>query len=294
MRGRTLYVYLIKYTLNAKANFMYTNKKMIIAGNILSLYEYENVIKYGHKKVKDDERKEQKVEKPKENTIDSRRRSMYRSRQKLINLVYANCEMYKMSHDKVYLPYMWTLTFREDIRDIKEGNAEFTKFIKRLNYHFTQEKESFVKYVAVIEFQDLRRMGVIHYHCLFFNIPFLKHKKFEEIWGNGYVQYESVNDSLSAAKYISKYMTKTFGDERLCGEKCYFASRGLKQPFIIRKPEDILVIRELLSEPIHQNSYDSEYQGQVDYSQFNLRCGDYSRDDIMKVLALRGYADVEL
>jgi hypothetical protein len=51
-----------------------------------------------------------------------------------------------------------TLTFRENLHNIKEANYEFLKFIKRVKYKFGD-----FKYLAVIEFQD---RGAIHYHMI--------------------------------------------------------------------------------------------------------------------------------
>ena len=271
---------------------MYTKKKLVIAGNIVSLYEFEKAVAYGNKRIIEKE-SEEIEEKKKENTLDSRRRSMYRARKKIINLVNANCEMWKDKNGKPYLQLMYTFTFRDDIRDVKTANFEFTKFIQRLNYKITSQKKSYLKYVNVIEFQDETR-GVIHYHTIFFNLPYVDFWELSDLWGQGYAEYEDIDDSMGVAKYVSKYISKSFDDERLCGEKCYFISRGLKQPIIVRDANDILIIRNLLPEPFYQDSYDSEYVGQIDCSQYYLKNGEYSRKDIMQVLALWGYSDIEL
>jgi len=66
-----------------------------------------------------------------------------------------------------------TLTFKEDIRDQRIANRLFSKFIQRVNYHLGKR----TKYLAVVEFQDKKRKGVIHYHVIFFNVPYLPAKK---------------------------------------------------------------------------------------------------------------------
>jgi len=271
---------------------MYTTKKLVIAGDIVSLYEFEKGVLYGGKKIKNTN--DTSVEKKKKlNTLDSRQRSFYRAKKKIINLVNSNVWAWKKKNGKAYPPFMYTFTFKDDIRDIKTGNKEFTKFIQRLNYYFTGEKKSFMKYVTVIEFQDLNRDGVIHYHSVFFNLPYIDFWDLKKMWGNGGIEYEELSDYTGMGVYISKYMAKDLADKRLCGQKAYFISRKLKQPIILRNITDIRIIMELLPKPIHQDSYDSEWQGQIDYSQFNLRNAQYSLDDIKKILALRGYSDVE-
>ena len=266
---------------------MYTTKKLVIAGDVVSLYSFENGVRYG-------KRKSQKIndDKKRENTLDSRKRSFYRARKKIINLVNTNCYAWKKKNGSPYLPLMYSFTFKADVRDVQVANAEFTKFIQRLNYHVTHKKNSYLKYVTVIEFQDLNRR-VIHYHTLFFNLPYFDFFQLSQIWGHGYAQYEKITDPLDMAKYISKYVSKSFDDDRLCGEKCYFISRNLKQPIIVHDYYDVMILQELLPKPFYEDSYDSEYQGQIDVAQFYLKDGEYTHEDIMKVLAVRGYSVVE-
>ena len=63
-----------------------------------------------------------------------------------------------------------TLTFKDNIQDVKYTNVEFKKFIKRLNYYLYNEKKQNLKYLAVWEKQ---KRGAIHYHIIFW-ISFYK------------------------------------------------------------------------------------------------------------------------
>lgn len=270
---------------------MYTTKKLVIAGDVISLYVFEKGVRYGSRRY--GARTDESRDGPRENTLESRKRSFYRARKKIINLVNANCNAWFKKDGEPFLPLMFTFTFKDDYRNVKNANREFTKFIQRLNYHVFGEKKNQLKYVSVIEFQDKNRKGVVHYHALFFNLPFFNVKKLKEIWGLGIVQYEKIEDPLGIAKYVSKYISKSFDDERLCGEKCYFISRGLKQPIIVRDYYDVMVLQQLLPKPFYEDSYDSEYQGQIDVSQYYLKDGKYTHDDLLKVLAVREVTSVK-
>lgn len=89
-----------------------------------------------------------------------------------------------------------TLTFKENIKDIDVSNTEFTNFIRRLNYNLYGTKKSVLKYIAVWEKQ---KRGAIHYHINLFDIPFIKTKKIEEIWGRGF------KTQIKAKKYINDF-----------------------------------------------------------------------------------------
>jgi hypothetical protein len=126
---------------------------------------------------------------------------------------------------------MFTATFREDVKEYKEANRRFNDFIGRINYHFTGEKETFLKYLAIPELQMENHRYVWHYHVLFFNLPFLpvsgemvdrliedgrlrsdydKRDTLFYIWGQGGVQVDQINfnDSYDVAGYVCKYIGK--------------------------------------------------------------------------------------
>ena len=100
-----------------------------------------------------------------------------------------------------------TLTFKENIKDIDVSNTEFTNFIRRLNYNLYGTKKSVLKYIAVWEKQ---KRGAIHYHIILFDIPFIKTKKIEEIWGNGFIKINKidVDSKENRGRYLSKYFSK--------------------------------------------------------------------------------------
>lgn len=178
-----------------------------------------------------------------------------------------------------------TLTFARNLQDLVEANKEFNLFIKRLNYYLKkldeaneddeadentedvkddeaienieddkddetdenteadEDKES-LKYISIWERQQ---RGAIHYHVILFNLPFVDAKKLEEIWGNGFIRINLIEDDKKekgkkkskkkqdkkASGIVSGYLTKYFIkdiDERVRQKKAYFYSRNLERP----------------------------------------------------------------
>ncbi len=183
-------------------------------------------------------------------SIEARRKA-----QELINLnnvrseirriINANAFQYRNKKGYVINPKFLTLTFKENIQDVKTANYEFMKFIQRLNWIDHQTKKHTLKYLCVIEFQDGKKYkkmsrrerkykkqtgrGAVHYHVALFNLAWLPKKDILERWGNGWVHIKNIKDVDNVGAYISKYMQKSQGvDKRLKGKKKYFCSRNLK------------------------------------------------------------------
>jgi hypothetical protein len=123
-----------------------------------------------------------------------------------------------------------TLTFSDNIQDIKYTNYEFSKFIKRLNFHLFHVKKQQLKYLAVWEKQ---KRGAIHYHIIFFSFPFIKAKELQEIWGHGFIKINKIDvDSKdNRGRYVSKYFSKNIDDKNY-KQKSFFKSQNLIQPII--------------------------------------------------------------
>ena len=125
-----------------------------------------------------------------------------------------------------------TLTFKENLQDICYTNYELSKFIKRMNYHLYHVKKQCLKYLAVWEKQ---KRGAIHYHIIFFALPYIRTKKIQEIWGHGFVKINKiVVDSIdNTGRYASKYFTKDIDDKNY-KQKSFFMSQNLKRPITRR------------------------------------------------------------
>lgn len=126
-----------------------------------------------------------------------------------------------------------TLTFKENIHNVKYTNIEFKKFIKRLNYYLYNDKKQKLKYLAVWEKQ---KRGAIHYHIIFFEFPFINVDELNKIWGNGFVKLNKidVDSKENRGRYVSKYFSKDI-DEKDYKQKAFFKSQNLKKPIVRKK-----------------------------------------------------------
>lgn len=168
-----------------------------------------------------------------------------------------------------------TLTFKDgsvdDVGNIKECNREFKKFIQRLKYRVGD-----FKYIAVVEFQEENDRGAVHYHVIL-NIPYVPHSDLLKLWGLGSVYIEAIKslegvDNVGA--YLTYYMSKDFSNDRLQGQKSYFTSRNLKKPEILRGHdayEAERILMELDLKLVFTNHYESEQFGTIAYREYNLK-----------------------
>ncbi|WP_338206323.1 rolling circle replication-associated protein [Parageobacillus thermoglucosidasius] len=248
--------------------------KVIVAGHVVELYEYENEVRTGKdsdmdkpvgRKGKRKEGLEWIDEDAKATRDKNRADALQRARKNLRRLINANVDAWDEK------PKFFTLTFRDNVQDIKWANSEFKKFRQRLSrYIFGRDKANELRYVAVIEFQ---KRGAIHYHMVTFNMPFIPHNVLQEIWSHGFVHIRAIDDCDNVGAYVTKYMTKDNEDDRLRGEKCYFSSRGLVKPKeeIIEK-KDLDALRVALSpNKTYEKTFENEYLGSICYQQYNLK-----------------------
>jgi hypothetical protein len=228
------------------------DKKAIIAGNQIEIYEYEKSVIYGYKDIKKGSRGRQAVASDEDKEIN-REKVFKRARTNLRRLINCNIEA-----DSKFL----TLTFKDNITDLDYANKEFKKFIMRLNYNFKIK----VKYSCVVEFQ---KRGAIHYHVILYNLSGkVDLKKLSDIWGHGFIKLNKINGIDNVGAYICKYMTKT-DDKRLEGRKMYFNSRNLNKPAEIKEPElvDALVGSLQAQAPKYENTFTNEYNT-INYKQY--------------------------
>jgi len=156
--------------------------------------------------------------------------SIARARERLYDLVAANI------NTNPEMTTFITLTFADNVSTLSEANPLFRAFIRRLNNSFSLK----VKYISVVEFQ---KRGAVHYHVLFFNLPFFNIHEFEEIWGHGYTNVQALHNVKNVAAYVAKYLSKETFDKRLVGQKVFFSSRNLLRSVITR--DNIEISNEL-------------------------------------------------
>lgn len=253
-----------------------TYLKTVIAGSTIEIYNYqESPIWYDFTVPKERTHREKIVvidEESLKRKINSRMKSMQRARSNLRRLVDSNVWQWIKPSGKPYLPVFVTLTFKEEVRDVKIANIIFSRFIRRLNYYITGLNKGHLKYVVVTEFQDFSRDGVIHYHAIFFNLPYIFKDTLFEIWEQGFIDIKKIDHIENVGAYISKYMVKHFEDDRLDGKKRYFPSRGLIRPFIVNDEKICAHILEKIPKKFitREKEYISQHQGKTKYRQYRL------------------------
>ena len=238
--------------------------KVVISGDIIEFYKYDKGIYVGYVNNMGRAGSGFTSDKQKDK---NREVSLMRARRNLRRIVNANFGQWG---DDVTSKFV-TLTFRDNVTDLDMANYEFKKFIQRLNYEVFGKKCNCLKYTVVPEFQE---RGAVHYHVIFYNLPYTKADIVEKVWGNGFIKINKIDDVDNVGAYICKYLTKDNDDERLKGRKCYFNSRGLKKP--IEKCFDDAGMEEvkksLPEEAItYKSEFENEYVGKVEYTQYNLR-----------------------
>lgn len=209
---------------------MYTFAKAFIAGSILEVKIYEKPIRYNHKNPTQTQSNNQEYTKTKP---FSRKIADFRTKRRIRQLIYANSYQYFNVQKRPYKPVFITLTFADNIKSPKIANLLYTKFLKRLNYKLFNNKNSQLKYLTVIEFQ---KRGAVHYHSIFFNLPFINTNANEfisTIWDNGFIKINAINNIQHLSNYVIKYLTKAERDSRLDQKKFFFTSKKLIQPLEI-------------------------------------------------------------
>ena len=230
------------------------NKKVVVSGNIIELYEYEKDVIFGYT----DTKKKTKGRQATANAEDkekNREKVLSRARKDLRRIINSNIQKYSK---------FLTLTFKENITDLDFANNEFKKFIKRLNYHYGIK----IKYSTVIEFQE---RGAIHYHCILYNLTQkVDVKELQGIWKQGFIKINAIDSVDNVGAYVCKYMTKT-DDDRLLGRKMYFNSRGLNKPQEIKELEvvDALVGSLQQQTLTYENTFSNEHNSVI-YKQYNI------------------------
>lgn len=121
-----------------------------------------------------------------------------------------------------------TLTYAENMQDTKRLYNDFEKFIKRFRYYCKNENIPKSEYIVIVEPQG---RGAWHCHLLFiFNnkAPFIPNKKLRELWGQGFVRINKLDNVDNVGAYLSAYL----GDMSL--EEC-------QEQDVSFQPKDLLV-----------------------------------------------------
>jgi hypothetical protein len=265
----------------------FTRQKLKITGSILQFSKFYKEFFIGKRLFKSI--KKAKLENDEDNQVKEtedqiRQRTFRRAKNKLVDYINTNVFAWTNETGYIFPSVFLTLTFVDNITDIEIANEEFTAFIRRLNYEITNSIKAYLKYVVVIEFQ---KRGAVHYHAIFFNLPFLEKKRIEAIWGNGWIKIKAIDDVKDVGFYVTKYMSKNFDDDRLKGHKCYFVSDGLIKPTVIYFEELINVVKTLLpkeAQEAEKLNVPVKYLYSMDYVRYNLKKFPEALDETKKFL----------
>lgn len=172
-----------------------------------------------------------------------------------------------------------TLTFNNqqdfDIKNPLETNKRLSRYIDRLRRRFSS-----LKYVWVLEFQDTNGRGAVHYHMVC-NLPYIKTKDLEDLWGHGFVKINSVDKVDNVGAYVTAYMTEDMDDDRLHCKRAYGYSSNLDKPTEFkswkmgdRQKENLV---EMINDYKEKDpsaktwSYENEHLGSCSYTQYNCK-----------------------
>lgn len=271
-------------------NYYSTKTQLKIAGTIVEVRKYGRDFFVGDRPRSFRDKTEKTKNKYSDEEIQDRR--YRRAKRKLHDSINSNAYAWTSISGKIAPPIFITFTFAKNMQDIEQANYEFTKFILRFNFFVNGDGKSYLKYIVVIEFQE---RGAIHFHALFFNLPFIHNIKTEvaDLWGHGFVQVKAVKRIKNIALYMSKYMSKRFDDPRLRGKKCYFASKGLKKPILIYY--DSLVNQILSFLPPDSIEFQKvglpagDYMISMDFTRYNLKEFPDALAEALAFLADSGY-----
>lgn len=99
-----------------------------------------------------------------------------------------------------------TLTYRENMTDVKRLYEDFKKFIMRMKYQY--KNDSSIDYINVVEPQE---RGAWHCHVLMrFNDLdkiYIKNADLRRLWGHGFVTIKSLKEVDNIGAYLSAYLT---------------------------------------------------------------------------------------
>lgn len=232
------------------------HKKIIQSGRVVEVYEYcsKPMTRGDSSKPKETVSTKPKKEPTDADKYLSAEQSLSRTRKTVRRLINAN---------EMHLDKFLTLTFAENLTDVKEANYKFMKFIQRLKYRYRD-----LQYVTVIEFQ---KRGAVHYHMLC-NLPFIDKEYLATVWKHGFIKINQIEHVDNVGAYVCKYMSKGGRDTRLEGKKMYFTSRNLNKPIEWVNIDEVRAVEGVLADidPKYSDYFENDYVGVVHYSQYKL------------------------
>lgn len=263
--------------------------KLIVSGQIVEFYKYDLPVRKNNELSAFSEKwKEEFGDSFSCKTAEEKAMSsFYRSKKNARRIIFSNAWKWFKENGKPHPPFFLTLTFEDNIQDLKLANRIFSKFLQRFNYKLTNIKKAYLQYIGVVEFQQ---RGAIHYHVIIFNLPYIRktvYKTIRELWGKGRIDLKMVKRTKTLVSYLSKYMIKESESGKLSGKKRYFTSRKIKRPIILTEPYHVLtIIGSLHDRLIYEKIFKTGFIGDVEYKEFLLKQNesilDFGLDPLVK------------
>ena len=125
--------------------------------------------------------------------------------------------------------YLLTLTYRENVTDLERASDDLTVFLR----HVKRKYPSYT-YIAVAERQ---KRGAWHWHlavCGWQDLAFLR-ASWLRVVGEGNIdvkppRYGSENLRLGLVRYLSKYLSKSMGDDHVLNSRRFRSSHRIHVP----------------------------------------------------------------
>lgn len=220
--GDYIQIYYLKNNKLQKNNTLEKSTKENNIRNNIALLNTDDLITQNNITINDEnfEKLNQKKDNSKSKTIEIK--NIIRSKLECQRLAKCNSNEWKT---------FMTLTFAENVKDIKIANKKLRYFIDKIQRIYKD-----FKYICIPEFQ---KRGAVHYHLLTnisidderFIYKQVGKEKFKHVkyWNDGFTKVDNLEkDIKKIVGYISKYMTKDI-DNRLYNRHRYFYSRNLKK-----------------------------------------------------------------
>ncbi len=233
--------------------------KMIVSGQQVEVFEYKKPMWRDFKKTK----KKTTPTKSEPKQMDIMEQIEYEIRKIASSVRRTKTQIKRMVNSNPNLNKFMTLTFANNMTDLKQANYLFNQFVKRLVYRYPD-----FEYLAVPEYQD---RGAVHYHLLC-NLPYIEITGLEYIWSHGHVNIRQIGEVNNLGSYMSKYLGKDLFNQVMFNKKKFFCSQNLKRPVELLSWYAMLFANKFLSliKPVFETEWESEWTGEVQYKAYNL------------------------
>lgn len=166
--------------------------------------------------------------------------SIKRSERLLKDKIFSN---YPLTPKRYEMPVSISLTYKEKEGHTLEYRDQAIKDLKEFKRLLRRKYGVNLKLIDVLELQE---RGVIHFHCLVFNMPYNEMADIIAMWPHCepqgvHIRRQKVgkegakSNARKYAGYITtgNYLSKELGEYCSPNEKTYFCSKGLESPVVI-------------------------------------------------------------